>query len=177
MEKKRLSILAAVVALAVLVAACQGAPATTVVLDNAYPTSSPSPLVVYDAYWQAVSFAGSPLVPGASSAPQPTVPASANTAYVVVAPGWDPSSVAPPKSFVVLESREGYSVGLGDSLQIAVDDNSFIGNCAAGSHLTATEATFITRYVFACDFATMSYDPATCTVTPIADTGACDGGD
>jgi hypothetical protein len=166
-----------VVAFAALVAACESAPATTVVLDNAYPTTSPSPLVVYDARWEAVSFAGSPLVPGASSAPQPTVPASSNTAYVVVAAGWDPDGGATPTSFVVLESREGYSVNLGDTLEIAVDDASFIGNCAAGSHLTAAEATFITRYVFACDFATMSYDPATCTVTPTADTGACNGGD
>ena len=177
MENVRASTLPATAAFAVLAVACQAAPATTVAIADAYPATSASPLVVYDAYWENVSFAGSPVPPGASSPPQLTVPASASTAYVVLAPGWDPDGGAPPSSFVVLESREGYSVDLGGVLEIPVHDATFIGNCAAGSHLTPAEAAFITQYVFRCDFATMSYDPATCTVTPIADAGACDAGD
>jgi len=51
-----------------------------------------------------------PVAPGESSAPQSTVAASDNTAYVVLAPGWDPASSAEPSCLVVLQSRQGYGV-------------------------------------------------------------------
>lgn len=162
-------------AIAVLAPACavfpDSAPQTRVVLDNDYaPTTL---LTVYDAYWQNVSFAGQPVSAGSSSAPQNTVPASPdNRAYAVLAPGWDPAGSIPPQTLVVVQSRRGYGVGLGDTLHISVDDDAFEGNCAASGGLTQTQADFLTRIVFAADFAGLAYDAATCTTTPIGDAGA-----
>jgi hypothetical protein len=144
---------------------------TFVVLQNAYPASSG--LVIYDAFWQAVSFEdAAPLPPGASSVPESTVPCSANTAYVVLAPGWDPAKSATPTTFVVLQSEQGYAVDVNDTVDIPVSDASFAGNCAAGSFLTQSQADFITQFVFSGDFAGLRYDAATCTTTAIGDAGA-----
>jgi hypothetical protein len=147
------------------------APQTNAVLYNSYPASATNPLVIYDAFWQ-VSFAGSPIPPGASSAPQQVVPTSGDTAYVVLAPGWNPSSSTPPTPFIVLESRSTYALALGSTLDIAVDDTAFEGDCAAGSTLTHAQADFLTQIVFADDFAGMSYDAATCRTTDIGDAAA-----
>lgn len=161
--------------MAPLLAGCAGfpdsAPQTNVVLENRYAPSTS--LVVYDAWWLNVSFAGQPVPPGIASGPQSTIPASAdNAAYVVLAPGWDPASGAPPGSLVVIQSRGGYAVALGETLHIGVDDADFAGNCAAGSRLAQEQADFLTQVVFAGDFAGLQYDAATCTTTPIGDAGA-----
>jgi hypothetical protein len=108
------------------------------------------------------------------------VPASDNTAWVVLAPGWDPSSSSPPKSFVVLQSLSGFAVHLNDTLHIPVDDADFAGNCVSGSTLTQSQADFITQLVFVKDpvtggpgiFQGLQYDAATCTTTPVGDAGA-----
>src|SRR5580700_5056432 len=184
-----------------VVAACTS-PQTTVVVDNSYAPSPTSPLVVYQAQWQAVWFQV-PLPPGSSSAPatgipnppdcppsfvdlqgdsscagnhlrcqypeavcecagnlngptQPdgglswfcnldeTVPASANTAYAVLAPGWDPTSSTSPT---------GFAVPLGDTLQIPVEDKTFMGNCASKSFLSQSQADLITQRIFPSIFA------------------------
>jgi hypothetical protein len=164
-----------VAASALLAAGC-GAPSTFVSLDNDYSASASAPLVVYEASWEAVSFQG-PIPPGSTSGPQSTVPASDNTAYVVLAPGWNPappdaasvsSLVVDPNAFIILQSKNGFTVHLGDTLDIPVDDASFAGNCAAGSHITQADADFITQYVFPNTFGSLHYDAATCTTTPIA---------
>jgi len=148
------------------------APKTTVVLENDYAPVAGTP-VVYDAHWFNVSFQGQPVSPGASSDPQTAVPASAdNLAYVVLAFDWDPSSTTPPTNLVVLQSRSGFGVDLGETLHIPVDDAHFDGNCAAGSRLTQDQADFLTQIVFAQDFAGLTYDASTCTATPTADGGA-----
>jgi hypothetical protein len=146
------------------------APDTSVVLENEYPASATHPFVVYQAYWQAVSFEA-PVPPGSSSAPQPTVAASANTAWAILAPGWDPTSSTKPTSFIVLRSENGFSVQLDDTLQIPVNDTTFVGNCAAGRFLTQSEADFITSLVFPTVFVGKHYDAATCTTTPMGDGG------
>jgi hypothetical protein len=146
-------------------------PYTYVVVDNDYPTHATSPLVVYRAYWQAVEFK-TPIPPGSSSAQEPTVPASENTAWAVLAPGWDPASSSPPTSFVVLQSRTGFAVNLDNTLHIPVDDTDFEGNCATGSVLTQAQADFITELVFPTIFQGQRYDAATCTTKPAVDAGA-----
>ncbi len=161
---------ACALALVPLAAGCD-TPSTNVVLDNAYASSQDRPLVVYHAAWQAVSFQ-SPLPPGAASDPQATVAASDNTAYVVLAPGWDPNSKTPPTAFVVMQSRSGFASHLDTTLHIPVDDTTFMGNCAAGSFLSQAQADFITQLVFPGDFAAFRYDAASCTTTPIAEAGA-----
>jgi hypothetical protein len=103
--------------------------------------------------------------------PDETVPASANSAYAVVAPGWDPESGISPTSFVVLKSRDGFSVQVGDTLQIPVDDSTFAGNCASGSFLSQSQADFITERIFPSIFAKLRYDAATCKTTPVGDAG------
>jgi hypothetical protein len=150
-------------------------PSTYVVLDNEYPTTSAQ--VIFQAAWQAVSFE-MPIPPGSSSGPQSTVAASANTAYVVLAPGWDPTSGAPPSKLVLLQSRSGYGVHLTDTVHIPVDDTHFAGNCAAGSFLSQSQADFIAQLVFSAApdggpsvFAMLHYDAATCTTTSLGDGG------
>lgn len=138
-------------------------PTTTVVLDNGY-ASSPNALVIYRAFWQAVRFSA-PLEPGSASDPQDSVPASANPAYVVAVPGWDPDGSAAPTSFVVLDSAAGFSLALDHTLDILVDDAAFIGDCAAGRHLGQAQADFITQRVFPDVFAGLHYDASTCTTT------------
>jgi hypothetical protein len=151
-----------------LAASCS-APTTRVVLENDYSPSSG--LIVYAAAWQAVSFP-SPLPPGTSSDPQSTVPASANTAYVVLAPGWDPTSTATPTSLLLLESKVGYGVDLGDTLSIPLGDSTFAGNCASGSPLSQAEADFILQQEFPSVGAAAQYEAATCTTTSRGDAGA-----
>lgn len=137
-------------------------PSTNAVLDNDYPPSTGNALVIYKAFWQAVAFTA-PVPPGASSDAQSTVPASANSAWVLLAPGWDPSGPAAPMALVVLQSRQGFGVHLNQTLHIPVDDTTFAGNCAVGSTLAQADADFITQRVFAADFAGARYDAATCT--------------
>lgn len=162
-------------ALASLLAGCAGfpdkAPQTTVVLENRYAPSTS--LVVYDAFWLNVSFQGKPLPPGASTDPQDTIPASAdNTVYVVLAPGWDPAGTTAPTTLVVVQSKSGFAIALGDTLRIPIDDAGFDGNCDAGSHLTQDQAEFLTQIVFASDFAGLRYDASTCATTSTGDAGA-----
>jgi hypothetical protein len=145
-------------------------PHTLVVMENGYDASAVPPLVIYDAFWQAVRFE-TPIAPGSSSDPLTTVAASENTAYVVLAPGWDPQSTTPPTSLIVMESRAGFGVSFDSTLDIQVDDTTFMGNCASGSSLTQGEANFITQFVFPNDFASLSYDATSCTTTPISDAG------
>ena len=171
------AVVIALLAVAPFAAACTS-PVTTVLLENNYAPSPTRSLVVYRAYWEAVSFPD-PIPPGSSSAPESAVPASANTAYVLLAPGWDPTSSTPPTSFVVMESRNGFGVHLGDTLQIPVGDTTFVGNCASGSFLPQAEADFILQQVFSPGVfldgsapAPFHYDAATCTTTPIDDAGA-----
>jgi hypothetical protein len=147
-------------------------PHTDVVFDNDYPASPPA-LVVYRTAWQAVTLDdGGSIAPGGSSDPQSTIAASENLAYVVLAPGWDPTRGNAPTSFVVLQSRHGFAVHLNNTLHIPIDDATFVGNCAAGSFLSQTQADFITQLVFPGDFASIRYAAATCTTTPIGDARA-----
>lgn len=146
-------------------------PETDVVFDNRYPASSAIPLVVYRAQWQAV-WVDASIPPGSSSAGQISVPASTNTAYVVLAPGWDPASSSVPASFVVMQSTGGFDLHLDTTLHIPIDDTTFTGNCASGSFLSQAQADFITQFIFPGDFASLRYDAATCTTTRIGDAGS-----
>jgi hypothetical protein len=148
----------AVLALA-LTAGCD-APFAYAVLQNHYASDN----VVYRATWQAVDFPV-PLAPGASTDPQSAVASSPNTAWVLIAPGWDPASDDPPDQLVVLASPQGFAVHLDETVQIPVDDDHFAGNCAAGSFLDQSTADFITGIVYPALFAGAHYDAATCTTS------------
>ena len=150
----------AVVACFALVGFACEVPTTVVAVENQYPTASND--VVYRAFWQAVRF-DMPLAPGNTSDELPTVPASANTAYALLAPGFDPASTTRPTSIVVLESKSGFSIPLDTTLHIPIDDTTFAGNCAAGSFLSQDQADFVTERVFQADMTGLIYDAATCT--------------
>jgi hypothetical protein len=148
-----------------MLAACERASsddATEVVLDNSYPASSQ--LVIYRAVWSATSF-DDPVLPGASSPVLGAYASSENTAYVVLAPDWEPASRAAPSTFTVLKSRRGFGVHLENTLHIPVDDSHFDGNCRHGSVLSQADADFITHIVFADVFAGLQYEAATCRLT------------
>src|SRR5580693_2576252 len=90
-------------------------PHTEVVIDNAYPSSTAN--VIYEAFWLDNAFT-TPISPGTSSDPLVSVFASSNSAYVLLAPGWDPRSSAAPTSFVVLESEGEYGLDFDNTLSI-----------------------------------------------------------
>jgi hypothetical protein len=164
-------------------------PYTYVVFQNDYPPSATSPFVVYEAYWLN-AFLEQPLPPGSSSPPQTAVATSGNTAYVVLAPGWNLDASVPRTSLLILKSRSDFAVDLDHTLDIPIDDTTFAGNCAVGSFLSQQEADFITQVVFPSAeqgagweagpgepdvpnlFAGLHYDAATCTLSPVADAGA-----
>jgi hypothetical protein len=164
-----------VLVVAASASACAGfpdkAPETSVVIENDYAASASLPPLVYEAYWLNVAFQ-TPISPGTSSAPEDAIPTSGNTAYVLLAPGWDPTSTSAPTSLIAMQSRADFGVALGDTLQIPVNDTTFEGNCAAGSHLTQQQADFLTELVFASAFVGVHYDASTCTTTPNGDAGA-----
>jgi hypothetical protein len=167
-------VMVASLSLGAFAAGCDRQPDTAVVIDNNYAPSQTPPLAIYRAYWHAVAFQD-PVAPGASSDAESTVPASASTAFVLLAPGWDGST--PPASFVVMQSRGGFGMHFNDTLHIPVDDTTFVGNCAANSPLSQTQADFITQRIFTEDIfpgasLPFGYDAVTCTTTPIADAGA-----
>jgi hypothetical protein len=141
------------------------APSTRVVVDNRFSPSANS-YVIYRAFWQAVSFT-MPIAPGSSSDPADTIAASDNTAYVVLAPGWDPVGPATPTSFILLQSDHGFSVHSNQTLHIPIDDLLFSGNCAAGRPLEQAQADFLTQRVFVSVFDGLRYDAATCSTTSL----------
>jgi hypothetical protein len=163
MRVARQAIVVVLVLAALSLAACD-TPHTDVVLVNDYAATSQPSLVVYRAIWLNVAFE-TPLLPGASSSKESALATSGNTAYVLLAPAWDPTSETPPASLIVLESASEFSLDFNRTLDIPVDDSTFVGNCAAQRFLTQAQADFVTKLVFADEFAQASYDPATCETT------------
>lgn len=146
--------------------ACKTEDPSRVAIENAYPapsTGSAPANVVYHAWWSATYFAH-PVAPGATSEEERAVPAT-DTAYVVLAPGWDPSSGMLPTSLVALKSKTPLSIGRGDLLTIRVSDELFTGNCAAQQPLAQDDADFVTQRIFPGDFEGYTYDAKTCTLT------------
>ena len=151
----------AVVLQMVVITGCD-TPETHVALHNGYAGSSA--FVIYRARWEAVSF-DTPVGPAASSELHDTIPASENTAYVLIAPGWDPMRSVPPTAFIALQSTTGFAVDLDETLEIEVDDAAFVGDCSVGRALSQAAADFVTQRVFASVFQGRRYDAATCTTT------------
>ena len=50
-------------------------------------------------------------------------------------------------------------------------DDTFAGDCAAGSTLADVDAQLIAQRIFPGDFTGTTYDPTTCTTTPAAPDG------
>ncbi len=172
--------LAALCGTAVGGVACDTEDATMTVLDNAYPASPDgggdpaTQTVVYRAWWVTTYFSA-PVPAGMSSDVERTVPV-ADFAYAVLAPKWDPASATPPANLVVVKSKAPLAIDRGDTLHIAVSDQTFMGNCASNQPLSQDDADFITQRIFPGEFANVTYDAKTCTTTLVpTDDGGTEG--
>lgn len=158
---------AALAALLLALPGCETEDPTRVLVENGYPEASK--LVVYKVWWEVTLFT-EPVLPGGTSSEQRGVP-QADTAYALLAPGWDPESGTPPTTFLPLKSKALLRVSRGDTLRIDVSDATFFGNCAANQALTQEDADFITTRIFPGELANTRYDAATCTAARAPDGG------
>ena len=115
------------------------------------------------------------MIPGADSEAQRTI-LSEETAYAIIAIGWDPSaSTSPdPTTLRAMVSKRPLGVARGDTLQLSVSNDTFDGDCEGGRPLSQTDADFVTQRIFPGAFAGFTYDASTCAVSP--DPIASDGG-
>jgi hypothetical protein len=155
--------------------ACATPDATYAVVDDAYPGvpeggDASGTIAVYEGWWLVATFA-TPVAGGAESETERVVPGT-DTAYFVLAPGWDPASGTPPPRLLPAMTKAPVAVDRGGTLHIQVDDAHVAGNCAAGQPLTQDQADFVTRRIFPGAFAGLAYDAATCSASPITDGGA-----
>jgi hypothetical protein len=163
------------VVLPLLATGCDDQP-TTVLVENDYPptataAASEPGTTVFKVWWVTTLFP-SPVAPGAVSETERTIP-STDFAYALLAPGWSPDSATPPTRLVALESTQKLTASAHQLLTIALSDQLFTGNCAAGSVLGDDDAQLIVHSIFPGSFAGLSYDPATCTTAPVTtDAGA-----
>jgi hypothetical protein len=149
--------------------ACDTPNPTNAVVDNAYPEladgGDPSTQVVVYKAWFVTTLFTEPVLPAQSSDERRSVPAT-DSAYALLAPGWDPEGTAPPTALIAVQSKGKLSVRRGDVLHLAVSDATFTGNCAAKQPLSQADADFITQRIFPGDFANVTYDATTCTSAP-----------
>ncbi len=151
---------------------CDTQDPTKAVVENAF---APSPdggdlatqTVVYKVWWVATLFK-EPVLPGATSEEERSVPAD-QTAYALLAPGWDPASGNPPAKLIAMKSKSHFQVARGGTLHIVVSDATFAGSCSAAQALSQEDADFVTQRIFPGEFAAMTYDAETCTVRPRTD--------
>jgi hypothetical protein len=152
------------------ITACDTPDPTKAVVDNAYPEladgGDPSKQIVVYRAWFVTTLFTEPVLPAQSSDELRSVPAT-DTAYALLAPGWDPEGTAPPTTLIAVQSKAKLSVSRGDVLHLAVSDATFAGSCAAKQQLSQADADFITQRIFPGDFANATYDATTCTSTPI----------
>jgi hypothetical protein len=167
----------AAVCASMLAAGCDDTEATAVV-DNAYPTLADggidplNSITVVRGWWLVTVFTD-PIAAGTSSDSHRVVN-GLDSAYLVLAPGWDPRSGEPPTHLIPAKTKTAIGVSKGDVLHITANDENLVGNCAAKQPLTQTDADFITQNIFPNEFAGFTYDAATCTLTPISDGGISD---
>jgi hypothetical protein len=158
--------------------ACSSEDPTQIVVDNDYPvTDGGAPaveMIVYKVWW-VTTLLPDPVAPGREGQVQRTVP-SADYAYAVLAPGWDPTSGALPTRFIAARSAGSLGAARGRTLHVHVSDATFDGNCGAGSSLSQDDADLITQRIFPAEFAGVAYDAATCTTAPAMDASAADAG-
>jgi hypothetical protein len=167
-------------AIATLAVGCNDQP-TTVTVANDYPApsagaASAAGMTVFKVWW-VTTLLPSPVAPGETSEAQRTIPGN-DFAYALLAPGWSPDSGSRPERLVAVKSVQKLQGSVHDLLTIAVSDQQFTGNCAAGSLLDDLDAQLIVQSIFPGSFVGLRYEPATCSSLPTAtDGGAPDAGD
>jgi hypothetical protein len=152
-------------------AACDTESSTGVVVDNAFSPipegGDPTTEVTVFKVWWVTSLLPDPVTPGGEGHAQRTVP-NTDFAYAVLAPGWDPSSSAPPARFLAVRSTMKLSALRGETLHVRVSDDTFVGDCEAGKPLSQEDADFITQRIFPAEFEGLAYDATNCETTPSA---------
>jgi hypothetical protein len=171
--------LASLLVLPALALACGTPDATYAVIDDGYPAvpegGDPSQTIsVYAGWWLVATFP-TPVAGGGESETERVVTGT-DYAFLVLAPGWAPSSGSPPTHLIPAMTKDKVSAARGDTLHIQVDDAHVAGNCAAGQPLTQAQADVITQSIFPGAFAGVVYDAASCTSTPVGDASALEGG-
>jgi hypothetical protein len=154
--------------LLLMAAGCETDTATSAQVDNAYLDRAGG-TSVYEAWWVTTHFSRA-VAAGASSQPQRTVP-DTGYAYALLEPGFDPSSGSAPSRLVAVRSREPLRGKRGETLHIVVSDETFIGNCAAGSTLSNEDARLIVHSIFPGPFHGLAYEPSSCSSKPLVDAG------
>jgi hypothetical protein len=155
-----------------LLAACNTSNPTSALLFNEYPpnaTSSVDSSTVYKGWWSVALFAD-PVLAGQVSDPERAVPGT-DYGYALLAPGWDPSSGAPPTKLIPVRSTEKLSVVRGDTLNFLVSDSQTLGNCGGSQALSQEDADFITQRIFPGEFANVNYDATSCTAVEASPVG------
>jgi hypothetical protein len=167
----RSSLLAAT--LLATLAGCDDTP-TTAVVENGYPPAAGGgATTVFQAWWSTTLFPA-PVVAGATSELERTVPAS-DFAYALLAPGWSPDAAGAPPRLVAVRSAEPLAVAAHERLRIVVSPDTFVGDCATGPPLDADDARLIVERIYPGAFAGATYDPATCTSTRSGADAGSDG--
>lgn len=167
--------------LLLMAAACETDTATSAQIDDAYAavadagSGGAGGIAVYEAWWVTTHFP-TPVAAGSSSRPARTVP-DTGYAYALLAPGFDPSTDSVPSKLVAVRSREPLRSQRGETLHIVVSDETFVGNCAAGSILPDGDAKLIVDSIFPRPFHGLAYDPNSCSTKPLVDAGLAAGDD
>lgn len=161
-------------------AACETETPTMAIVENSYPEvpngeASATRIVVYKAWWVATLFK-EPVLPAAVSDEERSVPET-DFVYALLAPGWDPTTGAVPTKLVAVKSKAKLGVARGETLHIAVSDETFDGNCDAQQPLSQEDAAIVTQRIFPGDFANVAYDPESCTTSPLSEDGGAGGSD
>lgn len=132
-------------ALAALLLACDDP--TMIVVDDAYPAGTN-----VDQVWWSETLVPDVIGPGGESPAYRTVPAD-DYAYAVL----DRDG-----ALLVVRSKTPLSATRGDTLHVIVSQDTFDGDCAAGTPLSQAVADEITQSIFPGEFAGAVYDAATC---------------
>ena len=164
-------------ALGFALSACETPDATQAILANAYPQiadggDTTKEMTIWKA-WYAVSQFADPIAPGQDSPANRLVPVN-DVVYVLVAPGWDPASTTPPTALIAMKTSATHPVARGETVRIEINDDTAVGNCAAGKPLSQADADFVTQIIFPGDFAGAHYDAKTCTAVPSLSDGGAD---
>jgi hypothetical protein len=149
--------------------ACETEDATYAVIDNDYPSMADGgdptrQTTVYKVWWSSSLFSAP--VAAETESDQGRVVSSGDFAYVLLAPGWDPTSADPPTILVAAKTRDSLFVKRGDTLHIRISDATVVGNCGAPTSgpLSQDDADFITQRIFPAEFQSGTYDAKTCSL-------------
>ena len=139
----------ALIICAMCVAACD-TPTTGVVVNGFTDDTD-----VNRVWWSTTLFPDA-IAAGETSSEQRVIPAG-DEAYALL---------SRDGGLIAVKSVTEWQVTRGEVLSIEISPSTVVGDCAAGSALSAEDAELVTVRLFPAQFAGGTYDPVTCTLTP-----------